>query len=50
MPRKPKKCKDCGICTVFADFGRCHFGGNECALVGLENRACKKFVPKQVDK
>ena len=50
MARKDKKCKDCEICTVFADYGRCHFGGNECALVGLENRACKMFVPKQGQK
>lgn len=47
MAKEPRKCKDCEVCAAFGDFGRCNLYGNDDCLVGLENRACKKFVPKR---
>ena len=47
MPRKPRKCKDCGNLAIFGALGKCQFSENEPSLVSLQNRACKCFVRKE---
>lgn len=45
MPKAVKKCNQCAICTVYGDFGLCRCFG-KVNITGLQNRACKMFLPK----